>query len=220
MSALGTADPEEGLRRLREALGRLGRGERQTALAVDLGVRLDEYFGREPTDRECDWLGERRDTFASLIGREAKTVSRWSDAALADLRALLINDSFNGHLYVVAAVDEDHIAGISLIREPLNSAEGGVIGRETIEMPNASGGPSLPVLAYALPRDWMPASLRLAVVFRSGPRPTLVEAFFTRSLVELPYLGNRTPISLDGDTATAEFQPPRREWLYGIAWSG
>jgi hypothetical protein len=220
MSALGTSDPETGRQRLIEAVAALGDTDRSRALKLDLGLDLAVLIGREAVIREREWLGDRRGAYAEAIGRDVKTLARWSDRAVIELRGHLIADTFTGHLYVVAAVDGDRIVGTTMIQEPLDATEQGITKRKSLELQNPETGPSMPCLIYAYPRDWRPASLTLAVVFRSGPYPADVWGTYTDNMLKLPFGEKRYPLTLKGDTATCKFVKPRTDQVYGVWWGG
>jgi len=219
MSALGTSDPAEGLQRLIAILNDQEDGEKLRALRVDFGISLADYLLRHPTPRERDWLGDRRSGYAEVVGRDVKTLARWSDAEVADLRARLISDTFNGNLYVVAAVDGDRIAGITVTEEDLGQ-EGDAIKRRSTDIANSSEGPSVPALIYVFPRDWRPAMLHMAVVFRWESKPSQVWAAQCDSLIELPFAVERYPLEIQDDTASCRFEGPRRDRIYCIGWFG
>jgi hypothetical protein len=218
MSALGTSDPELGRQRLIEVVATLGDSERNRALRVDLGLDFAELVGREPVTREREWLGDRRSAYAETIGRDVKTLSRWSDRAVAELRDHLVADTFTGHLYVVAAVDGDHIAGATLIREPLDATKQGNTERSSLELENASAETSMPCLIYGYPRDWRPASLTLAVVFRTQPYPAHIWGTYADNMLKLAFGEKRYPLMLNGDTATCKFVRPRTDHVYAVWW--
>jgi len=180
LSCLGTSDASEGVARLISALAELGDTEEARALKVDYGLELDVLLERTPTPREVRWLGDRRSGYAEVIKRDVKTLARWSDKAVADLRPLLIDDTFRGNLYVVAAVDGDRIAGITIIQEDLEEQPDGIKRRTSTDLENPSEDPSIPALVYAMPRDWRHASLHMSVVIRRE-RPDRVWARHTPS---------------------------------------
>ncbi|TCJ35198.1 hypothetical protein [Parafrankia sp. BMG5.11] len=218
MSALGTADPEVGLQRLAAAVTAMGDSERARALKVDFGLGFEELVGRMPVVREREWLGDRRSAYAGAIGRDVKTLSRWSDRAVAELRGHLLSDSFNGHLYVVAAVEGQRIKGASLIQEPLEGTKDGITERSSLDIDNPSTEPSMPCLIYSYPRDWRPASLTLAVAFLSEPHPATIWGTYTDNIMKLAFGHERYVLNLNGNTATCRFLQPRTDLLYAIWW--
>ncbi|MGC4192936.1 MAG: hypothetical protein QM589_17460 [Thermomicrobiales bacterium] len=102
LAALGTSDPGAAYDTLVAILRQMGDGERMRSLRVDFGLDLEELLERTPTGKERDFLGERRSGYATVIGRGAKTLSRWSDKTLGELRGRLITDQFNGRVVVTA----------------------------------------------------------------------------------------------------------------------
>lgn len=218
LSCLGTSDASEGVVRLTSALAELGDTEEARALKVDYGLELSVLLERAPTPREIRWLGDRRSGYAEVIKRDVKTLARWSDKAIADLRPLLIDDTFRGNLYVAAAVDGDRIAGITIIQEELEEQPNGVKRRTSTDLENPSEDPSIPALVYAMPRDWRPASLHMAVVFRQE-RPTRVWASVSDTLVTAPFAARRWELTVDETgTASCKFQTPPKDNTYAVVW--
>lgn len=218
MSALGTADPEVAVQRLTAAIAALEDTARSRALKIDLGYDFASLVGRPAQGRELEWLGDRRTTYANVIGRDVKTLARWSDRAVAELRGHLLADMFNGHLYVVAAVSGHRILTTSLIQEPLEATKDGITERSSLDMENPSAEPSMPCLIYGYPRDWRPASLTLAAVFRNEPYPAQVWGTYADNILKLPHGEPRYLLTLNGNTATCKFMNPRTDQLYGIWW--
>lgn len=220
LSALGTSDPEEGRQRLLAAVAELGESDRAKALRLDLGIGFPDLIGRPAVDRELRWLGDRRSAYASAIGRDVKTLSRWSDRAVAELRGQLIADTFTGHLYVVAAVNGNRIVGTTLIEQPLDDAQDGTTKRISTDVENRSNEPSLPCLVYSYPRDWRPASLTLVVAFQSEPYPDQVWATVADNIMRLPFGEERYLLKIEGEGQTmCRFIGPRRDRLYCVWWS-
>lgn len=217
LSAMGTSDAATARAQLEAIIAGLPDGEHARALHVDYGLQLQDHLGRAPTEDEQSRLGRRRASYAERVGRDVKTLSRWSDKAVRELRTRLIDDSFRGHLYVVAAVDDDRIAGITLIQESPEQSPDSPTRRESIELVNPVDDASLPCLLYAFPRDWSPRSLTLAAVFRKT-RPRIVVALIDEQLLTAPFAVKRKEIPLDGDTATCRIEHPRRDRIYGIWW--
>lgn len=220
MSALGTSDPVVGRQKLVAAIGVLGESERARALKVDLGISFAELVGRPAVGRELEWLGDRRSAYAAAIGRDVKTLSRWSDRATAELRGQLIVDTFNGHLYVVAAVNGDRIVGTSLIEQPLDTESGdGITKRVSTDVPNNSAEPSMPCLIYGYPRDWQPASLTLVVNFQTEPYPSYIWATVVENVIKLPFGEKRYVLTISDGQAVCRFVNPQRDQLYALGWS-
>jgi hypothetical protein len=229
MSALGTSDPADGRRRMQAVLAELGATDHAVALAVDLGLDLAVHLGREPSTRERTWLGERRAGYGEAIGKDVKTLARWSDKAAAELRTRLFNDTFTGHLWVIGAVRAERIVGISFVMEDLQPSESKndesddwkprLTRRESVDYENPSDGPSLPCLLYGLPRDWRPATLTLVATFVEEPHPSEVWGIHAPTFFEMSYAHRRTLLDLDGDTAMCRFVNPRHDRLYGLWWT-
>ena len=216
MSALGTSDPQEAYERLLAALVGLGSGERATSLAVDFGIDLPRHLGRPPSSREADWLGERRDGYGVVIGRSAKTLARWSDQTLAELRDGLITDTFFGHLVVMAAVRGDRILGYTVSRLTLDGA--GQQEGQTQHIDNPTQQPSPPGFVYGFPRDWRPARLTFGVSFMVQPYPAQVWAVVADSFMAASFGEERYDLPLRQDVAVCRVERPRRDRLYGIWW--
>ncbi len=222
MSALGTSDATEATRRLLAALQELDATPEVEALHVDYGLDLNVHLTRPPSTREVRWLGQRREGYAQVIGRDVKTLARWSDRAVKELRPLLIDDTFTGKLYVVAAVDDGRIAGISVVEERWSAGgvDSGVTRRESTDLENPSDQPSIPALIYAMPRDWQPSSLHMAVVFR-GQRPDHVWAATSETLITVPFGAERHMLTIDENgTAACRFVRPSRRVVYVVGWGG
>jgi hypothetical protein len=218
MSSLGASDPTIARERLVTTITELGDTARTRALRVDLGLDLAALLERDPVSREREWLGDRRNAYAEVIGRDVKTLARWSDRAVAELRGHLLDDTFLGHLYVVAAVEHDRIVGASLIQEPPAATKDGITERSSLDLENPSSEPSMPCLIYGYPRDWRPASLTLAVAFRTEPLPELVWGTYTNNIMKLPFGEKRYPLQLKEGTATCKFLNPRTDQLYAVWW--
>jgi hypothetical protein len=216
LSALATSDPAEAVDRLVQMLNQLEDTEKATALRVDLGIHLAEVFDRSPRDQEESQLGERRQAYASLVGRDIKTIERWSNASLKELRQLLLNDTFTGHLFVAAAVQGEHIVGCTLIRQ--DSVDSPITERTSLDYRNPSAEPSLPCLIYAFPRDWHPGRLTLIVTFDDPSRPGEVWGGMAGSFFDLVYGTDRHELNVRDGVATCTFVNPRRDQLYAIWW--
>ncbi len=217
MSALATSDPVEARDRLVRVLNDLGTNERVQALKVDFGLDLENLLGQRPTQRELAWLGDRRSGFASVVGRDVKTLARWSDKAIGELRGKLLADTFTGHLFVLAGVKGDRILGCSMVQQ--NEEESEITERRSFDFKNPSDGPSLPCLVYGYPRDWRPASLTLAVSFLEEPHPASVWGVVADSFLELSFAKERYELRLADGVATCRFVNPRRDQLYGMWWA-
>lgn len=218
MSALATSDPLEGLERLLGFLEELDDGERTRALKVDFGLDLERLLGRAPMARERDWLGDRRAGFAEVVGRDVKTVARWSDRAVAELRGKLLADTFRGHLYVVATVRGERIVGCSLVQQDEEEGESRAIERRSVDYQNPAEGPSLPCLVYGYPRDWRPKTLTLAVAFVDMLMPSEVWAVMADSFFGICFGEDRHALTPVDGVASCKFVNPRRNQLYGVWW--
>jgi hypothetical protein len=218
MSALGTSDPEEGFNRLLGILNNFAPSERVQALFMDFGLEFRQLVGREPTLRERQWLGDRRSTLANLIGRDVKTLARWSDRTVAELRGKLLADQFNGDLIVMAAVDGDRIAGCTLTQQDLDQRGERIKSSSSLNYDNPTSELSMPCLIYGFPRDWKPATLTLVVAFRQLPHPSSVWAVVAPSFFDLSFGEERYEVTLDKDTATCKIMKPRRDRLYAVWW--
>ena len=215
MSALGTSDPQAALDRLTATLESMEDSPWARALRVDLGCDLPQLLERPPAEREVRLLGERRAGYSLVVQKDVKTLGRWSDRAAQDLRALLINDTFTGRITVIAAVDGGRIAGITTTFEG-NTADG---RHESEDWENPSPDVSLPCLIYGFPRDWEPASLRMAVAFRKEPHPTHVWAVVAPTFFDLSCATERHDLPLQDNMVMARITRPRRDHLYGIFWT-
>lgn len=214
MSALGTSDPQEAMDRLTGALGSMEDSPWARALRIDLGCDLEQLLGRVPAAGEIRFLGQRRNGYSIVAQRDVKTLGRWSDRAAQELRALLINDTFTGRITVIAAVDGQRIAGITTILEDTPAGA----KKESENWDNPSTGISMPCLIYGFPRDWQPASIRLAVAFRRKPYPERAWAVVAPTFFDLACATERHDLPLQEDMVMARFDQPRRDRLYGIFW--
>lgn len=216
LSALGTSDASEAYDTLVALIKGLGEGERARALAVDYGLNLAAHLGRPPSGREVDWLGERRHGFGQVIGRDAKTLARWSDRTVSDLRARLLSDFFVGDLFVTAVVEGGRVLGCSLTRREAdyeNAAES-----TTTDFKNPSAEPSPPFLVYAFPRDWRPRTLTLVVAFNGKEPPEEVTAVVADGFLSLSFAEERYQLPLTDGIATCKIVTPRRDRVYGVWW--
>jgi hypothetical protein len=216
MSALGTSDAIEGHARLVGLLDALADRERAAALKADFGLELPELLGKPSTGREQQWLGDRRTSYGRVIGRDAKTLARWSDRTLAELRTHLLADTFTGDLFVIAAVRGERIVGCTLVQQELDQGE--IVERRSLDYANPSDLPSMPCLIYGYPRDWRPASLTLAVSFLEQPYPETIWGVFAESFFDLVYSAERSQLQVHDGSATCKFVNPRRDQLYAVWW--
>lgn len=216
LSALGSTDPTEAMDTLLGALAQLGDGERIRALKVDLGLDLDEPLGRSPTGRECDWLGDRRQAYALQVGRDVKTVRRWSDDSLGELRGLLLTDRFDGHLLVAAGVKNRRLTGIEVMRyerEDETFSHGRDLGYSKPEP-----GTSLPLVLFGFPADWQPLSLGFVVAFIEET-PERVWSLAADNIIDIGFGHQRTELKVVDGMARCKFEEPTWERLYGVWWA-
>jgi hypothetical protein len=192
--------------------------EQAATLRVDLGLDLRQLLTHEPVDRERRWLGDRRSAYAEVVGRDVKTLARWSDRALLELRAGLGEQSFMGHLYVVGRVEAGRLTHCSLIQQELGPK--GSHASRSWHFPNEEHEPTPPYLVYAFPRDWRPGSLTLSVIFDTRSLPRLVNGIIAETTFDLSYGRERHALTVQDDgQATMAVKQPRRDRLYGIWWS-
>lgn len=230
LSALGTSSPKEARQRITHLLEEQQPADQAAALAVDLALHLDQHLQREPTDREQSRLGERRAAYAEVRGRDVKTLARWSDQAAVELRSRIFDDVFTGHLWVVGAVQDSRLLGVSFGMEETNEDEDPRADipedwnprlrvRKTVDYDNPCGEPSMPCLLYALPRDWQPATLTLAVRFLDQPPPDEVHAVHAPTFFEMSFASRRERL-VGGNAGlfTCRFARPRRDMVYGLWW--
>ncbi len=139
-----------------------------------------------------------------------KTLARWSDRACAELRASLIDDVFRGDVYVTGVLVSGRLVGTTLTRD-----EG--TNRRTVDGPPVvhNGGPA--VLVFALPRDWRPSSLSLALVARQGALDA-VELIVAEDFLSLSASGERHTVKVQDDAAFVRVQRPRLDRLYALWW--
>jgi len=215
LSALGTSDPGEACDTLRAVLARMGDGERARALRVDFGLDLADYLERTPVSREYDFLGTRRHAYGEVIGRGEKTLRRWSETTIAELRGLLITDQFSGQVVVAAAVRERRVRGIEVMRYERDDTSLSH-GRNT-GYPNPEDS-SLPLVLYGFPRDWRPTRIRFVVAFMGDDHPTKVWALAADTVLDVAFGHERFELEIDEGMARCRIDNPRRDQLYGVWW--
>lgn len=217
LSACATGDPSEAYQALLQILERMGDGERIRALKVDFGLELTELLERQPTSREQDWLGDRRSGYAEMIQRDVKTLARWSDRTVGELRGQLLTDRFDGHLLITAGVQNRRVTGIEVLRFEKgdeNLSEGRNQGYT-----NPEAGSSLPLVLYGFPRDWQPASLRFAVAFLDEELPAQVWALVADNVLDVGFGHERTELAVVNGMARCRIENPTRDQLYGVWWT-
>lgn len=213
MSALGTADGPTGVARLQEALMQLGEAPRFMALRVDLGLNLTEQtLGRPPVGEDYQFLTSRRSAHAGLVQRDVKTIGRWSDRACAELRAALIDDVFRGDLYVTGILVNGRLAATTVTRDDGDS-------RTTVDGPLVIHRDGPPLMLFALPRDWRPKSLGLALVTQGGGQLEQVHLIVAEDFLGISASGERYPMKLDDNAAFVRVQAPRLDRLYALWWA-
>lgn len=215
MTAIGLDDPIDGVTALGILIGNLGDGDPTRALKVDFGLQLEEMLGRQPTTREIDFLGDRRAAYAETIGRDVKTLSRWSNRALKELQAQFVTQPFRGHVIVAAGVQNQRLSGIDVITFERDDATRSR-GRSTA-ITNIADGPSLPAVIYGIPYGWEPASLTIIVMF-IDVKPQRVWAVVADSLANASFGHERTELTIDGNTARCRIEEPPRGMLYAVWW--
>lgn len=216
LSSFATSDPGEAYDALVLILNRMGDSERVQALKVDFGLDLEELLQRRPTSREQDWLGERRSGYAVVVERDVKTLARWSDRTLGELRGQLLSDFFDGHIVVAAGVKDRRIVGIEVMRYE-KSDESLSEGRD-VGYTNPEPGPSLPLVLYGFPRDWRPTSIRFIVAFLDDNTPAQVWALVADSVLDVGFGHERTELEVESGMARCRIENPSRNHLYGVWW--
>lgn len=215
LSSLGTSDPGEAFDALRAILDRMGDGERVRALKVDFAVELRDLLEREPASREYDYLGDRRSAYGEIIGRDTKTLARWSDRTIAELRGQLISDRFDGHIVIAAGVKDRRVNGVEVMRYD-KTDEKFTSGKNTGYLnPEDS---SLPLVLYGFPRDWRPINIRFAIAFLGDDHPQRVWALVADSVLDVGSGHERTELEIVDGIARCRIENPNRSQLYGVWW--
>lgn len=216
LSSCATSDAAEAVGALNAVVGRMGDSERVRALKVDFGWELEELLGRRPGGRELEYLGERRASYAEVIGRDVKTLARWSDRAIGELRAQLLNDHFDGNVVVAAGVKNRRVTGIEVMRYEAGDDEfrhGTNVGYQNPEET------SLPLVLYGFPRDWRPKNIMFIVAFLDGELPRKSWALVADSVLDVSFGHDRTEVEIDDQRmARCRIENPRRDQLYGVWW--
>lgn len=96
LSSLATSDAAEGLQTLKLIIERMCGSDAVRALKVDFGWALDELLGRKPTSRELEHLGERRNSYATVIGKDDPLYGIWWEwwRHLRSRASVLVSTSF------------------------------------------------------------------------------------------------------------------------------
>lgn len=218
MSALGTSDPDEAYERLLQILCTLD-DEAQAVLETDFGLHLAQHLRTEPSSGERRFLGHRRNAYSLVTARDPKTLARRSNAAVADLRTRLLNDTYTGDLHVIVAVRGQRTVGVTLVQNlPADPKTPEILERRSFDYPNPSRENSPPVFLYAFPRDWQPASLTLTVTFLGDELPIEVYGFCAPNFIEAAFAQKRYPLNIVEGAASCRFERPGRGQLYGAWW--
>lgn len=217
LDALGETSGVEAQEELLRVLAGMDDGAGTRALTVDFAIDLEELLGREPTTKERDFLGERRSTYATLIGREVRTLQRWSDKALRELRGLLGSETFHGQVLVTAGVQNGRLAGIEVMRfERADSTRSR--GRNE-GYTNPTEGPTPPLLLYGLPVDWSASSIEFVVMFLDE-QPGEAWAIAADDVNDICFAAQRFPLDIEDGMVRCRFDNPRNDQVYGVWWSG
>lgn len=215
LSSLATSDPFEAYEALQRLLWDLPDSEQMRALVIDYGFNLDDLLGREPSSREVDRLGERRAAYAELVGRDVKTIARWSDKTLGELRGHLLADYFDGHVLVAAGVKGARIIGIEVMQ--YEKSDEHFSHGTTTTYTNPEPGPSLPLVLYGFPREWRPETIRFVVSFFNEP-PDEAWVIVADTVLDVGFGHTRTPLPISDGLARCVIRNPRRSQLYGVGW--
>lgn len=216
LAALATSDASEAYGALCLLLGNMGDGERVRALKVDFGLDLKELLQRPPTSREQDWLGDRRAGYATIVGRDVKTLSRWSDRALSELRSQLLTDTFDGQLIVSAGVQNRRVTGVEVMRfdkDDTNLSNGRNTGYT-----NPEPDTSLPLVLFGFPRHWQPNNIRFIIAFLHEDYPRHVWALVADGVLDVGFGHERTELEIVDGMARCRIEEPRWDQLYGVWW--
>jgi hypothetical protein len=216
LSSLATSDPAQAYQALQRLLWDLPDSQQMRALVVDYGFNLDELLGRQPTSREVDRLGERRAAYAELVGRDVKTIARWSDKTLGELRGHLLSDFFDGHIVIAAGVRGRRVIGIEVMQ--YEKAHEHFSHGTTIGYTNPEPGPSLPLVLYGYPRDWRPASIRFVVSYLDDEHPAQAWALVANTVMDVSFGHERTKLDVTDGMVRCRIENPRRDQLYGVWW--
>lgn len=214
--ALGATTPADAYERLTLELLRMPDSQRTRALRVDLGLDLDDLLGHKPSPRERDLLGDRRSSYARVVDRDVKTLGRWSNRALADLRAQLESEQFDGTIIVAVGVQQHRLIGIEVMRYERDDTKlsHGVNEGYT----NPAEGPSPPMVLYGFSqRDWQPSAIQFAVTFLDDP-PSRAWAIAADDVSDICFGHERFDVEVDDSMIRCRIENPRRDQLYGVWW--
>lgn len=215
LSASGTSDPGEAVDTIRAVLNDMGDTDRVRALRVDFGWDLPKLLGHTPSARETDYLGDRRSAYAEILGYDVKTLSRWSDKTVAELRGKLLTDQFDGRIIVAAGVKRRRVTGVEVMQYEQTDTD--LSNGKTMGFKNPEDS-SLPLVLYAFPRDWRPISLGFVIAFLDDDYPSTVSALVADTVIDVGFGHGRTPLEIDDGMARCRIDRPRRDQLYGVWW--
>lgn len=217
LNALDTANAREGYRMLQLAVRELGDDQKVRALIVDFGWGLENCLGRPPLEDEIQWLGRRRSAYAELVGRDIKTVTRWSNKALEELNGLIGSERFTGHVVITAGVRQRRVVVIGVMRY---QSEGDLYSQgDDQHYTNPEPGPSPPLLLYGFPRDWQPAAIHFAVQFLDHDHPSKVWALVIDNIFHVGFGTERIELEVSDDgLARYIVESPSVDQLYGVWW--
>jgi hypothetical protein len=215
MAALATNDPGAACSSLVAVLREMGDGERIRSLRVDFGLDLEELLERPPSSKEIDFLGDRRNGYGEVIGRSAKTLARWSDKSLGELRGRLLTDQFTGRVVVTAGVQDRRVTGIEVLayeRDDTQLSNGRAIGH-----PNPEDS-SLPLVMCGIPSHWHPVSIQFALAFLGDDYPKKVWALASESVMNVCFGHERFALEIEDGMARCRIDNPDHEHVYGVWW--
>jgi hypothetical protein len=215
LAALGTDDPGAAYDSLVAVLQQMGDGERARSLRVDFGLDLEAHLNRSPGAKEYDFLGDRRSGYGEVIGRGVKTLGRWSDKTLGELRGRLITDQFNGRVVVTAGVQNRRVTGIEVLCFDRNDA--GLSNGRAVGHPNPENS-SLPLVMCGIPKHWDPVSLQFAVAFLGGDYPVRAWALVAESVMDVCFGHQRFELQIEDDMARCRIDDPGQDRTYGVWW--
>lgn len=216
MGALGATSPADGFERLTLELLRMPDSQRTRALRVDFGLDLEDLLGQSPTPRERDVLGDRRSSYATVVDRDVKTVARWSNRAVAELRAQLESEQFDGHIIVACGVQKHRLVGIEVMRYEKKDTN---LSRGVNEgYTNPAEGPSPPMVLYGFSkRDWQPSAIQFAVTF-FDELPMRAWAIVAADISDICFGHERFDADVDDRMIRCRIENPRRDQVYGVWW--
>lgn len=216
LSALGTQDVSEAYELLLGHLDDLEDTERSRGLRVEFALDLEDLLGREPVERERTWLGDRRSAYAELVGRDVKTIRRWSDRTIAELRAQLTTDAFDGLILLTAGVQARRIITYQTMlydKDDHDYSHGRTHGFEN----PATDATTPSQILYSFPAEWRPTELNLLVQFL-GEQPEDCFVTAAKTLIDVSFGSGATPVALHDGLLRAKIPEPRWDHLYSVWW--